>query len=100
MADLIQETLNDCLHAVGEERRERILVLLSDGELSVDELTRQLAASQPTISYHLQILRRAGLVRARHCGRQRFYRANPHRVADCCRTIQTRFGLGVPKVQK
>ncbi len=101
MLDLSSEMLTECLRAVGEKQRERILVLLGYGERTVDEITQQLAISQPTISYHLQILRRAGLVSVRRCGRQRVYRSNPNRTAECSRTIRARFGLdGVSEMPK
>ena len=83
--------LDDFLAAMSDETRQRILALLHDREMSVNELTEHFALTQPTISHHLAVLRRACLVSARHDGRQIFYRANPECVAACCREIQTRF---------
>lgn len=50
------------LKAAGEATRLRILVLLRQGELTVKDLTRILAQSQPRISRHLKLLVEAGLV--------------------------------------
>ncbi len=50
------------LKALAEPTRLRILALLSEGELSVKDLTRILGQSQPRISRHLKLLAEAGLV--------------------------------------
>ncbi len=83
--------LDEFLLAMSDETRQRILALLRDREMSVNELTEHFAVTQPTISHHLGILRRARLVSTRRDGQQIFYRANPECVAACCREIQTRF---------
>ncbi|KAB2848710.1 MAG: metalloregulator ArsR/SmtB family transcription factor [Hyphomicrobiaceae bacterium] len=50
------------MKAAGESTRLRILVLLSDGELTVKDLTRILGQSQPRISRHLKLLTEANLI--------------------------------------
>ncbi len=82
---------DNCLVALSDETREQILALLRDREMSVNELTAHLTVTQPTISYHLSILRRARLVTTRRAKRQIFYRANPQCLAECCREIRARF---------
>ncbi len=47
--------------------------LCRDGELTVGVLTGQSGVSQPAISKHLGVLKRAGLVCDRHQGRQTHY---------------------------
>ena len=49
--------------ALGDERRLRILRRLSEGETSLDELTKMLGLSKSTVHHHMSILRGAGLVR-------------------------------------
>lgn len=49
------------LKAVAEPTRLRILLLLSQGELNVKDLTRILGQSQPRVSRHLRLLNEAGL---------------------------------------
>jgi DNA-binding transcriptional ArsR family regulator len=51
--------------------------LCREGENSVGALTAQAGISQPAVSKHLGILKRAGLVRDRHEGRQTHYSARP-----------------------
>ena len=50
------------LKASGEPTRLRLLSLLSEGDLSVKDLTAILHQSQPRISRHLKLLYEAGLV--------------------------------------
>lgn len=49
--------------------------LCRDGEQSVGALTLRAGVSQPAVSKHLGVLKRAGLVRDRHEGRQTHYSA-------------------------
>lgn len=63
---------------LADTTRLRALVLMqSEGELCVCELTHALQLSQPKISRHLAQLREAGLVRARREGLWMHYRVNP-----------------------
>ena len=84
---------DDFLRAMADETRQRILTLLREREMSVTELNEHFAVTQPTISHHLAILRRAKLVGLRHEGRQTFYRANPACVVECCGEILDRFNI-------
>ena len=61
------------LSAMCNEKRLMILCQLIDGERSVNELVELLGAAQSTISQHLGLLRRQGLITARHDGQTRFY---------------------------
>jgi DNA-binding transcriptional ArsR family regulator len=67
----------DVLDVLGEPTRRRLLELLRDGERPVGELVDALAASQPSVSKHLRVLRQAGLVECRPAGPQRLYRLQP-----------------------
>lgn len=82
---------------MADETRQHILILLQEREMSVKELSKQFAATQPTISHHLAILRRVNLVIFRRGGKHVFYRANPVCVAECCGEIQQRFSLLLPR---
>jgi DNA-binding transcriptional ArsR family regulator len=59
--------------ALGDETRIKIVKLLSEGEQNVDDLTRLLDVSQPTISHHLRVLRESGLVQSEKRGRSIYY---------------------------
>ena len=55
--------------------------LCHEGEHTVRMLTDRSAVSQPAVSKHLGILKLAGLVRARHHGRETHYSAQPQALA-------------------
>ncbi|MCC7010979.1 MAG: winged helix-turn-helix transcriptional regulator [Planctomycetes bacterium] len=65
------------LRAFAEPTRLSLLVLLSAGEVCVCDLVSALALPQPTISRHLGVLRRAGMVEARRVGTWMWYRLSP-----------------------
>lgn len=73
-ATLSSDVLLAALRAAGEETRLRILALLSEGELSVSDLTDILGQSQPRISRHLKLLTEAGLIRRSREGAWAFFR--------------------------
>lgn len=56
-------------------RRALFERLCRDGDQTVGALTAKAGVSQPAVSKHLAVLKRAGLVRDRHEGRQTHYRA-------------------------
>ena len=62
-------------------RRALFERLSRDGAQTVRMLTDNSGVSQPAVSRHLGVLRHAGLVRARHGGRQTHYRAQPRALA-------------------
>jgi DNA-binding transcriptional ArsR family regulator len=62
-------------------RRALFERLSRDGEQTVRMLTDQAGISQPAVSKHLGVLKHAGLVRARHRGRETHYTAQPRALA-------------------
>src|ERR1043166_1399349 len=68
------DALSGALKAAGEDTRLRVLVLLSEAELTVSDLTQILRQSQPRISRHLKLLVEAGLVERFREGAWAFFR--------------------------
>jgi len=60
--------------AVADENRARILLFLREDELCVCQVIEMLGLAPSTVSSHLSILQRAGLVEARKEGRWMYYR--------------------------
>jgi len=56
-------TRPDQLHALGDATRWRILGRLLEGPASIQELARSLGAAKGTISHHVRVLDRAGMIR-------------------------------------
>ena len=67
--DMLFRTLAD------PTRRALFERLCRQGELTVGALTARSGVSQPAVSKHLGVLKRSGLVRDRHEGRQTHYSA-------------------------
>ncbi len=76
---LAHEALFQCL--ADPTRRAIFERLCRDGAQTVAALTAQAGVSQPAVSKHLGILKRAGLVLDRPAGRQTHYTARPAALA-------------------
>lgn len=59
--------------AFSDERRLRVLELLTQGEQCACVLLRELDISQPTLSYHMKILCSSGIVKERRVGPWKYY---------------------------
>lgn len=71
--------------ALGDPARIQILSLLAaapDGEVCVCEFVEPLGKSQPTVSHHLKILGKAGLVHGDRRGKWVWYRIVSERLAS------------------
>ena len=69
-------------HSLSDETRLEILERLRDGELCVCELTDVLKAAQSRLSFHLKVLKDAGLIRDRPEGRWMYYALNEEALED------------------
>jgi DNA-binding transcriptional ArsR family regulator len=73
---------DDVFKALSDPTRRAIFEgLTRDGEQTVHALTRRAGISQPAVSKHLTILKRAKLVNHRHAGRETHYSAHPQALA-------------------
>lgn len=84
---------NEFANALADETRQRILSLLRAGEMNESDIVAHMDLTQPTVSHHLSLLRRANLVTARREGKYVFYRANTACVTECCGEILSRFNI-------
>jgi DNA-binding transcriptional ArsR family regulator len=73
-------TTSDAFNAVAEPRRRQILSYLALRERPVGDIAETLSLDQPSVSKHLRVLRRVGLVRVRCEGRHKFYRTNAEAI--------------------
>ena len=73
---------NHVFRALSDPTRRSIFEELTrHGEQTVHALTRHAGVSQPAVSKHLTVLKRAKLVRHRRAGRETHYRAQPDALA-------------------
>jgi ArsR family transcriptional regulator len=69
-------------HALSDETRLGILEMLRGGERCVCDLQDELEAAQSRLSFHLRVLKEAGLVADRREGRWAYYRILPDALAE------------------
>ena len=78
-------TLDRVFHALGDRSRRKMLATISQrGQCSAGELVDLFKSSQPTISKHLKVMERAGLLVRKVDGRQHLFSMNtaPLKEAD------------------
>ena len=63
----------DPFEALGDPQRRAILALLSERPRAVGELAKKLPVSRPAVSWHLRLLKDAGLVEEERIGTRRIY---------------------------
>ena len=72
-------------HALADPTRLKILELLkSESELCVSDIATHFDITQPSISHHLDVLKRAGLVSSEKRGREVYYRFDKSAIIGCC----------------
>ncbi len=69
--------LDDVLLALADDTRRAILNRLTEGETRVTDLAAPFEISLNSVSKHIRILERAGLVRRRVAGREHFLSFDP-----------------------
>jgi ArsR family transcriptional regulator len=89
--------LDRFLHAIADPTRRRILRALKEkGGCSIDKETglcafdieQRVELAQPTVSHHMRILEKAGVVEAKREGHWRWYRRNEKLIAEMTREMK------------
>lgn len=74
--------------AISDERRRKILSILSREDANAGEIARKFKISQPTVSNHLKILKEAGLIKDRKVKQNRIYSLNKPKLQKVIETLQ------------
>ncbi|MBS0153553.1 MAG: winged helix-turn-helix transcriptional regulator [Nitrospira sp.] len=69
-------------HALSDETRLALLDRLKEGEQCVCELTDAMKAAQSRLSFHLKVLKDAGLVEDRREGRWMYYSLSTQAIEE------------------
>jgi DNA-binding transcriptional ArsR family regulator len=77
----------DALAALADPTRRSLFERLRRREHAVGELAKALGVSQPAVSQHLRVLRRARLVRERRKGARHYFRASPEGLVKLKRYV-------------
>jgi DNA-binding transcriptional ArsR family regulator len=89
--------LDRMLHAIADPTRRRILQALKerggcsigkDVGLCASDIEMRVHLSQPTISHHMSILKKAGLVEAKKLGLWMWYRRNEGALREFTRALK------------
>lgn len=81
------------LRVLAEPIRLQVVQALAEGEQCVCDLTSGLQLAQPKLSFHLKVMKEAGLITARQQGRWVYYRLRPERL-QALRDWLERLALG------
>lgn len=68
--------MNLIFKALSDPTRREILELLKQGDRSAGSIAEQFDISRPSVSHHLDLLKRADLVTMTKAGQQRIYSLN------------------------
>jgi len=74
------EKLEKLLKIISNEYRYKIFLMLLDGEKCVCEIIPKMNLSQPLVSYHINILKKSGLVKNKWIGRRNSYYINKKKL--------------------
>jgi DNA-binding transcriptional ArsR family regulator len=81
--------VNDIFKALNDSTRREILLMLKEKDLTAGEIADQFNISKPSISHHLDILKRADLVSSEKKGQFVMYSINTTIVDDILQWILT-----------
>jgi DNA-binding transcriptional ArsR family regulator len=88
------EDLDELLRAIASQHRRAILQEVWGQERGAGELANHLELAAASVSEHLKILRKTGLVQMRADGTYRMYRAQPERMRQLLHMLQNAFPIG------
>ena len=97
-----EDSLDRALRAIAHPTRRRILLVLKEGGesqtpapkhihapcLCGGDIEERIRLSQPTISHHMAILSKAGLVEASKHGQWRWYRRNERAIRQVVKMLR------------
>jgi DNA-binding transcriptional ArsR family regulator len=93
MVSASPQQLDHVFSALADPTRRAILTRLADGEATVTELVALSERSQPTVSKHLKVLERAGLVSRGRNAQFRPVRLNPAPLAGAAQWLGNYHGF-------
>lgn len=81
------DLVTDCLKVLSNPDRLKILCVLVEGELNVQQIEINANIGQPTLSQQLTILRKNNMVSTRRDGKQIFYQVSDPKVLALMQTL-------------
>jgi DNA-binding transcriptional ArsR family regulator len=68
-------------------RQEIIMIFTKQKELCVNDIANQFTLSRPTISHHLNLLKRAKILNTRKDGKEIYYSINKSYISDLLTSV-------------
>jgi len=84
----LAELQAELCRTMGHPGRLMIMYALRGGECCVSEISEHLELSQPTVSQHLAVLRKAGMVKTRRDGQHVYYCLADPEISTACDMIR------------
>ena len=81
------DLVSDCLKVLSNPDRLKILCVLVESELNVQQIELRTEIQQPTLSQQLTVLRKADMVSTRREGKQIFYQVSDPKVLTLMQTL-------------
>ena len=76
------ELRRDVFQAISDPTRREIIDLLSDQSLNLNAVAGHFSITRPAISKHIKILEECGLITVKQDGRERYCRADVHKLKE------------------
>lgn len=81
--------MNNLFKALNDETRRKIIELLKKGDMDAGAIANKFEISKPSISHHLDILKRADLITSEKKGQHIVYSLNTSILEDLIKWILT-----------
>ena len=81
--------MNNLFKALNDETRRKIIELLKKGDMDAGAIANKFEISKPSISHHLDILKRADLITSEKKGQHIIYSLNTSILEDLIKWILT-----------
>lgn len=76
------------LRALSDKTRQEIIMLFTaKKELRANDVAKNFALSRPTISHHLNLMKRSGLLNSRKNGKEIYYSLNKKHIIELLSSI-------------
>ena len=90
--------MNNLFKALNDETRRKIIELLKEKDMDAGEIAEKFKISKPSISHHLDLLKRADLITSEKKGQHIIYSLNTSIFEDLINWILTSRSLTKPTI--
>lgn len=78
----------DILRVLADETRQKIImVFVENKELCANDIASQFSLSRPTVSHHLNLMKRAKVLNSHKDGKEMYYSFNKKHVINLIRSV-------------